>query len=636
MVLKRTTSKHVSTGHWSVSTGFALFLALATSANAACAVEGIVDASAQSTWQAENGNTRTPDGTKDSADKLNPVLQALKKELERSMEKLRKQGSAPIYYLAYRVLESDSVDLYGKYGSLDSLVEPETFRSVQVELRVGDVSFDNTHKHQDEYTRSYVESASIPVDDDETAIRMALWRATDRAFKKAQKQYAYMKARRDLKVKESDDSADFCLEGKQSFSDELSSFKVDRTAWEERVRRLSAMFNQYPFIHESSVRFTAGREIRYLATSEGTAIRDFIKSYIINLYAETTAEDGMELFLSERIEAFGDDTLPSEEDVRAHILTMADRLSVLREAPVAEPFSGPAILQGQAAGVFFHEILGHRLEGHRQKDESEARTFRSKINEQIMPEFITVVDDPSIRRLGDSELSGFYRFDDEGVPSKPVVLVNKGVLKSFLMSRSPIKGFPRSNGHGRCDYSNAPVARQGNLMVLADKSKQVPYPRLRQMLIEEAKKQGKEFGLIFSDIAGGSTLTHIGEPQLFELYPLVVTRVYTDGRPDEIIRGVDIVGTPLASLEHIIASADDMETFNGVCGAESGWVPVSASSTSLLLKTLEVQRKAKEDEKPPLLPAPISEKKDEPAVSTLRADEPVENEAKRETPKEPK
>ncbi|MBX9691547.1 MAG: peptidase U62 [Cyanobacteria bacterium] len=568
----------------------------------------------------QTSDATTSSTTQTATDKLTAVLESLKKELERSMAKLRNQGSAPVYYLAYRVLESDSVDLYGKYGSIDSLVEPERFRSVQVELRVGDPSFDNTHKHQDEYTRSYVESASIPLDDDDVSIRMALWRATDRAFKKAQKQYAYMKARRDLKVKELDDSADFCMEGKQSFSDELSSFKVDRTAWEDRVRRLSGVFNDYPFIHESSVRFTAGREIRYLVTSEGTAIRDFIKSYIINLYAETTAEDGMELFLSERIEAFGDDTLPSEDEVRSRILKMADRLSVLREAPVAEPYAGPAILQGRAAGVFFHEILGHRLEGHRQKDESEARTFRSKIDVRIMPEFITVVDDPSIRRLDNTELSGFYRFDDEGVPSKPVVLVDKGVLKNFLMARSPIKGFSKSNGHGRCDYSNAPVARQGNLMVLADKSKQVSYERLRQMLIEEAKRQGKEFGLIFADIAGGSTLTHIGEPQLFELYPLVVTRVYTDGRPDEIIRGVDIVGTPLASLEHIIASADDMETFNGVCGAESGWVPVSASSTSLLLKTLEVQRKPKEDEKPPLLPAPFTEKSKEKGTTGSQAD----------------
>ena len=534
-----------------------------------------------------------------------PVLSALTREMERSMKMLDDKGSAPIYFLAYRVIESDSIDLFAKYGSLDSVSSPERFRSVQVELRVGDETFDNSHRHRDDQKTSYVVSESIPIEDDELSIRMALWRATDQAFKKAQKQYAYLRARKDLKVKELDDSADFSLESPQHSVAKVSPFQTDKDKWESMVKDLSTIFNDYPFIQESSVRLTAGREVRYLVTSEGTQLRDCIKSYIINLYADTIAEDGMHLWLSERIEAFDNDSFPSKSRVAATIRKLADKLAVLRDAPLAEPYAGPAILRGRAAGVFFHEILGHRLEGHRQKDESEARTFRGKIGKPIMPSFISVIDDPSLRILNDVELSGYYKFDDEGVPSERVGLVENGVLKSFLMSRSPITDFSRSNGHGRCDYTNPPVARQGNLMVIADREGQISFGELRKRLIEEAEKQGKPFGLIFSDIAGGSTMTHVGEPQLFELYPLVVTKVYVDGRDDEIIRGVDIVGTPLASLEHIIAAADDTETFNGICGAESGWVPVSASSPSLLLKTLEVQRKPKLDEKPPLLPDPL-------------------------------
>ena len=297
--------------------------------------------------------------------------------------------------------------------------------------------------------------------------------------------------------------------------------------------------------------------------------------------------------------------MPSEAVLTEKIETMAKRLTELTRAPLAEPFVGPAILSGRAAGVFFHEILGHRLEGHRQKDEEEGRTFKEKVGTRIMPVFISVVDDPSCTRLNGIELSGAYKYDDEGIASRKTVLVDNGVLKTFLMSRTPVEGIPHSNGHGRCDYVNAPCARQGNLMVIADGERRVSPDELKEMLRQEAKRQGKPYGLYFDEMAGGSTFTQADQPQLYKLYPLVVTRVYADGRPDELIRGVDIVGTPLASLENILGAADDLGVFNGVCGAESGSVPVSASSPSLLIHTIEVQRKPKSDDKPALLPPPV-------------------------------
>jgi len=278
----------------------------------------------------------------------------------------------------------------------------------------------------------------------------------------------------------------------------------------------------------------------------------------------------------------------------------------LRNAPPAQPFVGPAILNSKAAGVFFHEVLGHRVEGHRQKDETEGRTFAQKVGEQIMPAFMSVCDDPTCTSFGAKPLVGWYRFDNEGVPAQRVQLVERGVLKGFLMGRSPIRNFESSNGHGRGAPGASPVARQGNLII--DSAKRVPYGKLKAMLIQEAKAQRKPYGLIIDEIAGGFTITQTFQPQSYSLLPLRVTRVYVDGRPDELTRGVNIVGTPLSSLEKIVCAARDDDTFNGRCGAESGWVPVSATAPSLLVKNIELEKEYKQQDQPPILPPPAEGK----------------------------
>jgi predicted Zn-dependent protease len=269
---------------------------------------------------------------------------------------------------------------------------------------------------------------------------------------------------------------------------------------------------------------------------------------------------------------------------------------------VTDPYIGPAILINRASGVFFHEIFGHRIEGQEQKYSDADKTFTKKINEKILPDFISVIDDPTIPQFKGKDLRGYYKFDDEGTPSQKVVVVDKGIMKNFLMTRSPIENFPATNGHARRDYGYEITSRQGNLMVLSDKI--VPYKKLRELLIEECKKQGKPYGLIFEDIAGGFTYTGRYAAQAFKVIPLYVVRVYADGRPDEPVRGVDIVGTPLTSFSKILCTGDDIDAFNGTCGASSGMVPVSAVSPSILVSEIEVQKTPKSQEKPPILPPP--------------------------------
>jgi predicted Zn-dependent protease len=311
----------------------------------------------------------------------------------------------------------------------------------------------------------------------------------------------------------------------------------------------------------------------------------------------------MELLRVETFQAATPDGLPGEEEVAGKIARMASDLKALRTAPTAEPFDGPALLSGRAAAVFFHEVLGHRLEGHRQRGEQEGQTFTKKVNQQVLPQFLSVIDDPTQHRLNGLDLGGSYQYDDEGTPAERVEVIKDGILKNFLMSRMPVKGFAQSNGHGRAQVGMMATGRQGNLIVSS--SHTVKDSELKGKLIEEIKKQGKPYGLYFEDIQGGFTLTTRSLPQSFQILPVLVWKVYSDGRADELVRGVDIVGTPLAALNRIEVTGEKTEVFNGICGAESGSVPVSAAAPAMLFSEVEVQKRAHSRVRPPILPPPM-------------------------------
>jgi len=221
----------------------------------------------------------------------------------------------------------------------------------------------------------------------------------------------------------------------------------------------------------------------------------------------------------------------------------------------------------------------------------------------VMPAFLSVSDDPTVKELNGVQLNGFYTYDDEGMPAARVDLIDKGILKNFLMARMPVKDFLKSNGHGRAQAGFMQEGRQGNLIVTS--TKQVNDDELRKEFIAEIKRQNKPYGLYFEDIQGGFTLTGRAGPQAFQVLPVMVWKVYPDGRPDELVRGVDIVGTPIAALNRIMVTGDKQFIFNGICGAESGSVPVSAVAPAMLFSEIEVQRKAQGHERPPILPDPL-------------------------------
>jgi predicted Zn-dependent protease len=412
-----------------------------------------------------------------------------------------------------------------------------------------------------------------------------------------------VKTNRAVQSEEEDKSPDFSQESPQNHVDEsLPKILLDKKVWEDRVRRISAGFLKYPDVYTSLVLLQGGTTRSYLASSEGTALVQPSAMVRLIIEAETRADDGMDLLRVESFQAASPDGLPPETELIGKVDKVAADLKALRSAPAAEPYAGPALLSGRAAAVFFHEVLGHRLEGHRQRDEREGQTFTKKVNQQVLPTFLTVVDDPTMKELNGVKLAGHYDFDDEGIPAARVNAVENGILKNFLTSRMPITNFSNSNGHGRRQAGLMPTGRQGNLIVTSTKT--VKDTELRQKFIEEIKKQGKPYGLYFEDIQGGFTLTTRALPQAFQVIPVMVWRVYADGRPDELVRGVDIVGTPLLSLNNIILTGDTLQVFNGICGAESGQVPVAAAAPGMLFSEIEVQKREKGTQRPPLLPPP--------------------------------
>jgi predicted Zn-dependent protease len=526
------------------------------------------------------------------------LLATMEKELHRGQSELAKQDPAP-YFTSYNVTDGESLVVLSAQGGILTSTHAR-HRAADVSMRIGAPALDNTH---DQERYSGISSGQLPQRDDADAIARVLWRLTYEQYRKARQAYTNVKTKTAVRAKDEDDSPDFSQEKPSTYIEKTPSPAFpEQKAWEDLARRYSASFRQYPQVEESLVFLYAERSHSYLVSTEGTKIVTADAIFRVMIQAETRADDGMQLMRVETFQFSDPAKVPSEAEVAASVKKMATDLSALRAAPLAEPYSGPALLSGRAAAVFFHEVLGHRVEGQRQRGRDEGQTFTKKVNEKIMPEFLSVTDDPTLHTLAGTELSGFYRFDDEGIPAERVEVVKDGILKNFLMGRLPVKNFGNSNGHGRAQSGLMPVGRQGNLIVTS--SKTIPDAQLRSRFIEEIKKQGKPYGLYFEDIQGGFTLTTRDLPQAFQVLPVMVWRVYADGRPDELVRGVDIVGTPLTVLTEIAATGDTTSVFNGICGAESGSVAVSAAAPAMLFSEMEVQKRKYGDTRPPILPPP--------------------------------
>ncbi|MBA2662322.1 MAG: TldD/PmbA family protein [Bradymonadaceae bacterium] len=541
-------------------------------------------------------------------EKRETVLGAMKTELERSMSLLKLDDYEAPYFLGYQIKDEHVVTIAGKYGALTGVDETRQ-RYVYVETRVGDYAFDNyANVDSESYRQSdFRADRRAPVEADVAALRGTLWLLTDEGYKKALSDYLTKRGGAVYTTRDKAEVPSFSKEEALVQRAPAQPLSLDKERWERLVREATASMRTAPFLLDSSMEVSARRVVRYLVTSEGADIIDEHTIYSINAQAYTRAEDGMLLENGRMFYARDLARLPDDAAIKASITEMVAELLLLRDAPAINPYTGPAILDAEAAGVLFHEAVGHRLEGERQRDEQEGRTFKGRVGQVVIPTFLSVYDDPTQAEHEGVQLNGYYAHDDEGVVAQPVTLIEHGILRGFLMSRTPIEGVLRSNGHGRAQGIYKPRARMANLIVKADPEHAVSRERLQEMLIEEVKRQNKPYGLIIRDITGGSTNTQGYGYQAFKGIPRLIYRVDPESGAQTLVRGVELVGTPLSSINKIVAASNKAGIFNGYCGAESGYVPVSTVAPALLTTEIELQRTQQGREKGPILPPPWNE-----------------------------
>jgi len=462
----------------------------------------------------------------DGTAKPSPAFTAMKAELDRSMKTLGTLDP-PAYYIGYTLTDSQRSTVSGSNGALLQSDENRN-RWLEVSVRTGSYDLDDTHKVDGKQPPNGGPGTNAPLDDDPDVLRRAIWLETDKQYRAAAEALIKIKTGKEVKVQTAEGGApDFSREKPQDFTGPWVSFTLDRKPWEQKVRNYTTYFRQSPAVINSIVTFTALAENTMQLTSEGTQLQYGQIRYRLELFIQGKAGDGMDIDRYYNFDWVNPSDAPDDNAVLAASTQLRKEMEGLVVSPLNDPTVGPALLTGRAAAVFFHEVFGHRAEGHRQKDVNEGQTFAKKVGEPILPDFLSIVDDPTLKKLGKQDLLGYYQYDDEGVTGERTVLVDHGVLKNFEMSRSPLVGFPHSNGHGRRQIGATPVSRQGNLIVESNKT--VTNAELRAKLIELIKQQNKPYGLLIDDIAGGFTFTGRGQPQAFQVEPLVVIKFSPTG-----------------------------------------------------------------------------------------------------------
>jgi len=533
------------------------------------------------------------------------VLSALVDELSRSQKDLRLRGHEAPYFLSYAVRGSEAREVGAKYGAI-FLDHARRERRLQVDVRVGSYEFDNTGSQEmfdfDGQDSGYSAGREAPLDDDPAALRNALWLLTDDLYKKALSAYLKKKGKEVYRPDDPERPSSFSREEPHVDVMPRAERPFDAEAWKRELRAQSDRLRSHPELFDSQMRAGVDREERELANTEGARLITERVLYGLHVQAWARAPDGMLLEDSRDFYGATEVELPRGEKLSRKIDEMVGELLALRNAPVLDPYTGPALLAPEASGVLFHEAVGHRLEGERQNDDKDGRTFKGQVGKPILPGFLTILDDPTLARFGGVSLNGLYKYDDQGVPAQRTVLVDRGVLKTFLLSRAPVAGFSRSNGHGRSSPGRDPVARMANLIVQSDRT--LSPAKLKEVLLAEARRQEKPFGLLIRDVTGGTTDTSSYAYQAFKGQPRLVYKVDAKTGEETLVRGVEIVGTPLTALGKIIATGDDSRVFDGYCGAESGFVPVSTVAPTVLIAEIELQRTRKDSGRSPVLSSP--------------------------------
>ena len=554
------------------------------------------------------------------------VLDAMKEELERS-KALRIVGLDAPYFIQYGL---DDAYTFGVSATLGATISRDErhFRVPTIEVRVGGYEFDNTnYVFSDYFTAGAPRAAPVPLDDDKLVLRNFLWLATDTAYKGAVEAIARKRAA--LKnVTVGDELADFSKVEPVERILEKSHAEIDKSRWEERARQLSAVFENYEKVMWSEVRFELVQSTSYLANSEGTRLRYPDHLTYVRIRAQGQAADGMIVRDAAIAPAHNIESMPSERELEGMARTVAENVSALVGTPPEDTYVGPVLLESVASPQLFAQLLGNELAVRRRPVAEPGRPspfsasrLEGRIGSRILPEWVSVVDDPTQTEWRGRPLFGHYEVDMEGVVPEPLVLVEKGVLKNYLLTRQPLKGHPGSNGRARLPGAyGAKQASFGNMFVKA--SETLSAAALRKRLLELCEQRGKEFGIIirkldFPTSAGVAEIRRMaggrqrGNARQLVSAPTLVYRLYRDGR-EELVRGLRFRGLNVRSLRDIIAASGESQQFDymgntaplSMMGGAGFVTANTVIAPSVLFDELELERVEEELPKLPVVPPP--------------------------------
>ena len=559
------------------------------------------------------------------------ILRAMHDELERSVA-LRVVGGgddAP-YFFSYDLTDTMQFSVAAVLGSPIS-VSRVRFRAPQIDVRVGSYDFDDTgHIFSGRYTGARYDT-SFPLDDDYPTLRDALWLATDTAYKTAVESMSRKRAALNSAAAQTEKIPDFSRVEPVNNLAKVTRHKIDDAAWSGRAVKLSALFSSVPEVMASGVDAMILDGITYLVTNEGTSLR--YDDSLARMYAraEGQAPDGMVVRDAVSFQALDPDKLPSEAEMRKAFTGVAENVRALTHAPLGDSFSGPTLFEPGAAAQLLAQLLGDNLRSPRKPLAEPGRNINfipseleTKIGSRILPDWMDVVDDPTQIVWQGKPLIGFYQFDLEGVPGKPVPVVEKGVLKSFLTTRQPIKSSGVSNGHARLGGNYG--ARSGAIANLFIKTSQSePLPALKQKLINMCKERNKPYGMLVRKLdypfsAGRNELQALAQSGAQSggsvrpvSPPVLVYRVYADGR-EELVRGLRFRGVSTRSLRDVLAASKETVLFdyinNGaplaILGGGGLLAPTSIVSPALLFEEIEFEVPQEQLPKLPIVPQPAA------------------------------
>jgi TldD protein len=559
------------------------------------------------------------------------VLRALKDELERSRE-LRVVGGGgddTPYFISYTLDDNDAFEVNASFGAVTT-VSHNRFRLPNIEVRVGSYDFDNTgHIYSGLYSGSRYDTEPLPLDDDYRALREALWLGTDYAYKAAVESIARKRAALTNAAAPTDKLPDYSKGERLESLAKLTRTKFDEAAWTARMVKHSAIFNTYPEVLASGVEFHFNQDTTYYLDTEGAALRYSDDAAWVFARAEGQSPDGMVLRDTLTAPAFTLSKIPADSELQTSLAGLARNIQALLQAPVGESFTGPALFEPEAAAQLLAQLLGDNLRIPRKPVSDPNRPvnivsseFEGRTGSRVLPEWMDVVDDAAQTVYQGKTLMGYYPFDFEGVKPKPVTVIEKGVLKTFLTTRQPAKNLPASNGHARFPAGfGTRAAALGNLFVKATPTS--PLADLKGRLIQMCKDRDKPYGLLIRKLdfpfSGGAaeiqTLqtgsANSGGSVRPVSPPVLMYRVYPDGR-EELIRGMRFRGLSSRSLRDILAASAETAVFdyinNGAPLARSGvggYIALtSVISPGLLFDELDVDRLQDQLQKPPLVPPP--------------------------------